>query len=276
VVFHRLIRFLDARKSQKLQQYKMALERVVSDGVITPEEEAFLLSLREELGLREEDVKDVSVQIFREEFSKAISDEHLSLEERARLEQLRNALGLSDEDIRHELEKIMELTLLMEIQKGKLPEIPLEEASRYIVLTPGEICHCVVNAELYEKVMSKGRGYYHGLSFRIARGVYYRIGTYTMPKIKEEIKQVDEGILIVTSARIVFLGKQRDLEIPLGKLLNIELFQDAFSIHRKGRKKPEYFVVDRPKLIAGLIHVAATKALEKTTQRVRRKRYEEI
>lgn len=97
-----------------------------------------------------------------------------------------------------------------------------------------------------------------------------------MPKIKEEIKKVYEGILVVTSTRIVFLGKQRELEIPLEKPLNIELFQDAFSIHRKGRKKPEYFVVDRPKLIAGLIHVAAIKALEKTAQRVRRKRYKEI
>lgn len=189
MVFRRLIKLLDAKRSQKLEQYKTVLERVISDGVITPEEEAFLLSLREELGLREEDVREISVQIFREEFSKAISDEYLSFEERAHLEQLKNMLGLSDEDIRQELEKIAELTLLMEIQKGNLPEIPLEEARRYIVLMPGEICHCAVKAELYEKIVSRERGYYHGVSFRIASGVYYKIGTYTMPKIKEEIKK---------------------------------------------------------------------------------------
>jgi hypothetical protein len=113
------------------------------------------------------------------------------------------------------------------------------------------------------------------LSFRVARGVYYRIGSYTAPKIKEEIIKVDEGILGITSKRLVFIGKQTDIEIPLEKILNVEVFQDAFTIHRKGRKYPEYFAVDRPKLVAGILH-AAVKALERTIEKKTKSRQRRV
>jgi hypothetical protein len=276
MVFRKILSFLDPKKAQKLQEYRRALEEAVSDGIITPEEEAYLSSLREELGLSYENVKQVALEIFREELDKAVIDEELSLEEQIRLHQLKEILNLRDEDIKEELEKIAELIILREAQNGKLPEIPHEGARKHLILMPDEICHCLVNAELYKRVIKRERGHYHGLSFRVARGVYYRIGSYTAPKIKEEIIKVDEGTLGITSKRLVFIGKQTDIEILLEKILNVEVFQDAFTIHRKGRKYPEYFAVDRPKLVAGILHAAAVKALERTIEKKTKSRQRRV
>ena len=57
----------------------------------------------------------------------------------------------------------------------------------------------MVNAELYRRVVKRERGHYHGLSFRVAKGVYYKVGSYTAPQIKEEVVKVDEGTLGITS-----------------------------------------------------------------------------
>jgi|GEM_PF-2681699 len=276
MVFRKILSFLDSRKAQKLQEYREVLEQAISDGIITSEEEAYLSFLREELGLSYENVKQVTLEIFREELSKAVADEELSVEEQIRLHQLKEVLNLMDEDIKEELEKIAELTILREVQNGRLPEITREEAGRYLILMSDEVCHCLTNAELYKKVVKRDRGYYHGLSFRVAKGVYYRIGSYTAPKIKEEVVKVDEGIIGITNRRFLFIGKQTDIEIPLEKLLNIEVFQDAFTIHRKGRKQPEYFAVDKPKLIAGILHVAAVKALEHAIEKKTRTKQRRI
>jgi hypothetical protein len=46
MVFRKILSFLDSKKAQKLQEYRRALEEAVSDGIITPEEEAYIFSQR--------------------------------------------------------------------------------------------------------------------------------------------------------------------------------------------------------------------------------------
>jgi hypothetical protein len=70
MVFRKILSFLDSRKAQKLQEYRKVLEQAISDGIITPEEETYLSFLREELGLSYENVKQVALEIFREELNK--------------------------------------------------------------------------------------------------------------------------------------------------------------------------------------------------------------
>jgi len=270
MVFRRVSELFGLGKQRRLEEFKNVLRDVVAKGEISLEDKIMLSELRRQLRLKDEDVKQVSIEIFREEVQNAIADENVSLEERVRLENLKNILGLQDEDVQEELETIAEIIVLTDLEKGKLPEVPREEVEKYLILAPEEVCHCLVEAALLEAVRRRETGGYYGFSFRVARGVYLRTGRYTLPKITEEVQKIDEGLLAVTNKRFIFIGDRRSVEVPLRNILSVELFQDSFSVHRKAKKKREYFVVERPKLIAGILHVAVKKALEKPTKRRRK------
>lgn len=262
MVLRRFLGFLNLGKPVKLQEYRKALERAVSDGVVTPEEERYLLSLRDDLGLSSEDAYQIALDLFSSEVNAAVSDDELTIEEQIRLHKLKEALELRDEDIKQELEKIAELIVLRDVQNGKLPEVPTDEARKHLIMASDEVCHCLVSTGLYKRIVKQVRGRYRGWSFRISPGVYYRTGTYTPPEIKEEITKVDEGILAITNKRLIFMGKHSDLDVPLQKIVGVEIFRDAIGIHRKGRKEQEFFVLSRPKLIGAILHVAAIRKLE--------------
>jgi len=261
MVFRKLLQNLTG-SSQKLQQFKQELEKALQDGILTPEEERYLNHLKMELGLKDEDIKQISKTIFKEELEKALDDEKLTFEEQLKLEQLKSELNLSDDELKKELETISEYILLRELQEGKLPQIPSNMIPNYLLVAPDEICHCIVKSELYEGRIVRERGTYQGFSIRITRGLYYRTGTYTEPKVSERIQKTDEGTLAVTNKRFIFIGVNRTIDIPLENIYAVEFFKDAITLHRKGKKRKEFFVVERPKLIGGIIHAATRRALE--------------
>jgi len=263
MVFRKISELFGSGKQRRLEEFKNVLRDVVAKREISLEDKSMLSEVQKQLRLKDEDVKQASIEIFREAVQNAIADEDISLEEQLRLENLKRTLGLQDEDVKEELETIAEIIVLKDLERGKIPEIPREEVEKYLILEPDEVCYCLVRAALLEAVRRRGTGGYYGFSFRIARGVYFRTGRYTLPKITEEVQKIDEGLLAVTNKRFIFIGDRRSVEIPLRNILSIELFQDSFSVHRKAKKKREYFVVERPKLIAGILHVAAKRALEK-------------
>jgi len=270
MVFRKISELLNLGKKRRLEEFKNVLRDMVAKGEITPEDRDVLSGLQKQLKLKNEDVKQASIEIFKEEVQKVIANENITLEEQIKLDNLKRILELDDEDIREELETISEILILRDLEKGKMPEVPREQAEEYLILAPDEVCHCLVRASLLEAVRRRETGRYYGFSFRVARGVYFRTGRYSLPKITEEVQKVDEGLLAVTDRRFIFIGDHRSIEVPLRNILSIELFQDSFSVHRKGKKKREYFVVNRPKLIAGILHAAARKALERPVKRRRR------
>lgn len=271
MIFRKVSDLFGMGKQRRIEQFKNALRDVIAKGEITSDDMSMLSGLQIELKLKDEDVKKAFKEIFREEVEKSVADGVLTLEEQVRLDNLRRILNLSDEDIQEELEIISEMIILRDLEKGKMPEIPREQAEEYLILTSDEVCHCLVRAALLEAVRKRETGRYYGFSFRVARGVYFRTGRYTLPKVTEELQKVDEGLLAVTNKRFIFIGERRSMEVPLRNILSVELFQDSFSVHRKRKTKREYFVVNRPKLIASILHAAAKKALEESVKRRRRR-----
>ena len=69
-----------------------------------------------------------------------------------------------------------------------------------------------------------------GVSFRVARGVYYHVGSCRGHAISHfELTQIGKGELILTSKRLIFSG-ETSFSIPLAKILHFEPFSDAFSV----------------------------------------------
>jgi len=177
---------------------------------------------------------------------------------RASIEEALQTLGLDPAEFRKEQELMRRFLFLTDVRAGRLPDVPAP-----IILQPGEVCHWVTLCRLLEErvVRREYVGGSRGVSIRLAKGLYYRVGGHRGRVVSERaIVPVDEGELVITSRRVVFNGRMRTLSVPYGKLVDVHAYRDAVVLARANKKKPEALAVDDPELVATIIRVAATRA----------------
>jgi hypothetical protein len=129
----------------------------------------------------------------------------------------------------------------------------IQHADLPIVAAPmslqrGEIAHAVISATAYQTASRTKSVRYGGpaLSFRIARGVYYRTGGYKVHRQAEEYeKALGHGSLAVTNKRLIFLSPNGATAIRLDSILHIEPYTNAVELIRSSGK-PTTYRFDQP------------------------------
>ena len=88
-------------------------------------------------------------------------------------------------------------------------------------------------------------GGYSGVSVRVAKGLYYRTGSFRgSPSVTSEAIQVDTGVLGVTTKHIYFSGSQKSFRVPYQKIVSFIPYNDGFGLQRDAQTaKPQSFVV---------------------------------
>lgn len=148
--------------------------------------------------------------------------------------------GMSDEKQRKvDMEKWMN-----EIRNGRAPIKFIGIPSPILLRKGEELKAAIPHVSLREpRSVRVSSGGYGGPSFRIAKGVYFRVGGFgSRSESHEEIKIIDEGILTLTNKRIVFSGQKRTLNIKLDKIISVEPYSDGIALRREGKEKTQYFV----------------------------------
>ncbi len=131
---------------------------------------------------------------------------------------------------------------LEEFQKGFVPDLRVE--SNAVLLKRGERAVAVIPGVTLKEPRSvrKTYGGGGGPSIRIAKGVYFRTGGFaSRSESHEEIKEIDSGTLTLTNRRLVFTGRKRTVNVPLGKIVGMEPYRDAVAINRDGKQRTEYY-----------------------------------
>ena len=87
------------------------------------------------------------------------------------------------------------------------------------------------------------RGTSHGLSIRVARGLYYRPGTFRSRSVEwEETVHQDTGLLGFTTKHLYFSGPKKKFRVRYDKIVDFEPFSDGFGIMRDAQTaKPQAF-----------------------------------
>lgn len=121
-----------------------------------------------------------------------------------------------------------------------------------LVLKREEIAVVSVPATLCRyKTRTQYVGSSQGLSIPLGHGFRYRVSSYRGHPIQvESLTTVDQGNLVVTSQRLVFLGSKRDVSTPTAKLLQIEAFSNGLAIGREGKETRDIFLVAHPAYVA--------------------------
>ncbi len=84
------------------------------------------------------------------------------------------------------------------------------------------------------------RGTSHGLSIRVAKGVYYRPGMHSgnITETAEVWKPLDmQGEMVITNQRVVYAGTRYSREFPFAKLLSWRL-----ALEKQALDQPHYLV----------------------------------
>jgi hypothetical protein len=118
----------------------------------------------------------------------------------------------------------------------------------YIALRKNEEVLCDAPTTLVEpRAVRTWRSSSGGASFRIAKGLSYRLGTSGgTSESHEETRPVDEGTLALTNQRIIFVGSKRTVGFPIEKLIGIddEGYFNYLRLNREGKQKAEIFEFD--------------------------------
>ncbi|MCJ7515308.1 MAG: SHOCT domain-containing protein [Dehalococcoidia bacterium] len=114
-----------------------------------------------------------------------------------------------------------------------------------------EIKFVLPNITLLEsRSVRTGTAIYGGPTFRVTKGVSFRLGGVSGSSAShEELRTIDNGILTLTNQRIVFSGSLRTVSIQLGKIITVEpyssLSYEGLSIQRDNYSKMQYFTYSK-------------------------------
>jgi hypothetical protein len=198
---------------------------------------------------------------YRRYLDAALADEILTEDEEQRLVEVGEALYRTPAKLGEVLAPYRPQILVAMVNGGRLPVV---NSSR-IMLKKGEVVHLEEEAGLLKEVVQREfQSGSRGMSFRIAKGVSYRVGASRgkMVEVGRSWELEDEGPLSVTSHRMVFAGTRRTVEVAYSKLLNFEVYSDAIQIHVSNRQKPTTFRVSDGPMIGALVNGATQRLLE--------------
>lgn len=144
-------------------------------------------------------------------------------------------------------------------KEGDITDLKTIEVS--LLLENDENCYIKVdNIELYEdRAVRDTAGGYNGFSFRIAKGISYRIGGFSARgESHMEKRLIDKGTFYVTDKRYIFDGSTKNIEGELKKIISVEAYSDGIKISRTN-KRDEVFAGDMDGEYVGAVISALVK-----------------
>jgi|SRR5581483_425339 len=188
------------------------------------------------------------VQGWTDAVSRCLEDGILDESEETRLVEFKNHFSLteSDLDANGAFTRIVKAGVIRDILNGVIPRRIKVEANLPINLQKNEEVVWVFPGCEYleDKTRRQYVGGSQGVSIRIMKGLYYRVGAFAgQPIDRTERVPVDTGIVAVTNAHIYFAGPIKALRVPYAKIVSFQPFTDGVGIIRDASNaKPQIFV----------------------------------
>ncbi len=131
---------------------------------------------------------------------------------------------------------------LIGLENGSIP-IEYSGQSPVILKKDEAISIIMDNINLQEpRAVRQTHAAYGGPTIRVAKGVSFRIGgASARSESHEEIRVIDNGKLVLTNKRLIFIGTKRTVNIDLRKIMAIVPYKDGIESQRENKQKPEYF-----------------------------------
>ncbi len=166
-----------------------------------------------------------------------------------------NETSLTEHELAPVLNRLQRAFLIRDIATGNLPSL---SAPDIIILRPTEICHWYAEAVLFEiREEVKYKGSLLGGSFHIGGGFFLNLGDIGgRLESSQDIAPVGEGVLIITSKRLIFFAPALLLEFGLHEVVSFQYAENILVVHISGRALPLLLVVADGELAGRILHRA--------------------
>ena len=176
----------------------------------------------------------------------ALEDALLTREEEAALTRYMDHFNLQTTQVNANgaYRSLVEAVVLREVAEGIIPQrfsasdLPMNfQKSEQLVWAFDEV-------DYYEtKTRRERRGSSHGVSIRVAKGLYYSPRQFRSQSYEwEETLHVDTGLLALTTKHIYFHGGRKRFRIRFDKIVSFDQMSDGFEVMRDAQTaKPQAF-----------------------------------
>jgi hypothetical protein len=158
----------------------------------------------------------------------------------------RFALSQGELDRNGALTKTAKAAVLRDIFKGIVPQRLKIDVNLPINFQKGEQMVWAFSDSKYleDKTRRQYVGGSRGVSIRVMKGVYYRVGAFKAQAVEHtERVHIDTGWVVVTNKNIYFAGARKSIRLPYAKIVSFEPFSDGIGIMRDAATaKPQIFV----------------------------------
>ena len=231
-----------AKRTVNESAVKKLVQKQYEDKILTDEEKTFIVDFATYLQLDNATLEkirtNVASSLFKAAMNEKLKDKKLSPTEETELTQTLKNLQIDDATAKsmmpkNTLQDLAFAKLLWQLDNGVFTLIQ----NAPINLKKNEECYLAFNGKLLEhKVVTKGYSTgSRGVSFRIAKGVSYRVGAARSVPIKEQVTLKHGGVLYLTSDRIIFASTGKNsFTIKFDKLLTFEVYSDGIGFVIEG------------------------------------------
>jgi hypothetical protein len=177
-----------------------------------------------------------------------LEDGVLDESEEKRLIELKSRFSLSqaDLDTNGAFTRITKAAVIRDVLNGVIPRRVQVEGTLPINFQKCEEVVWVFPRSEYleDKTRRQYVGGSQGVSVRIMKGVYYRVGAFAgQPVDRTERVHIDTGMVVITNKHIFFAGEVKALRVPYAKIVSFQPFSDGVGIIRDASSaKPQIFV----------------------------------
>ena len=191
--------------------------------------------------------RQLLVRAWEEAVEGVIEDGVVSLDEEAALAQYISHFDLTQEELDRNGAQttLVQASVIRDVTQGIVPQRQNIEGRVPFNLMKSETLVWVIDGVDYlETVVRRERqGSSHGLSIRVARGVYYRPSTFRSRPIEwEETIHADTGLLGFTTKHLYFAGSRKKFRVRYDRIVAFDPYEDGFGIMREAQTaKPQTF-----------------------------------
>ena len=213
-------------------------------------------------------LRDLLARAWNTAVSQALEDDVLSKAEENALVAFKDHFSLPTNilDKNGAYTRVVKAAILRDILDGNIPQRVQIEGMLPFNFQKGEaLVWLFQNVPYYEpRTRTRYSGEYSGVSLKIAKGVYYRMGGFRgNPVVTTQTVLVDSGILGITNKHIYFAGKTKSFRIRYDKIVSFIPYSDGIAIQRDATSaKPQIFVTGDGwftyNLITNLAHFLAS------------------
>ena len=221
-----------------------ALVNGVDTSVIETEVNNALQRLSLDVVFSDDEIKNMLFISWDHAVEFALDDHILSEIEESRLDTIATFLGLREIEYRPVYETYKQGKLLRILSQGKLPTIRLEGILP-IPLASNERLVYKFDDVHYSNIVTESHfvGGSQGVSFRICKGVSYRLGNFRgHTERSDRVNYVGSGALFVTTKSLAFVSPSVSMRIPFSKIAGFTPTSSGFVFYRTNKTaKPEQF-----------------------------------